>query len=209
MNHPDPRHGGRPLSRRSFFPSVFHAAAAGSLLLTCGAGASAQTEAAPNGDHGRIKPPVPVPDIPLLRFDGAMTTLPGLTRGYATAVQMMFTSCGTVCPMQAAIFSRVQKLLPDMHAAKSQLLSLSIDPEDDNAKALSAWKRRYRGGPSWIVAAPGAKDSARIQNFFGQAKGRYADHSAQVNIVDREGRLVWRTNEFPSSEEIASLLRRL
>ncbi len=207
MNPSDPRYGAHSLSRRCFFESVFHSVAAGSLLFTGSGHASAQTEASPDIDHGRVKPPVPVPDISLLRFDGATTTLPRLTQGRATAVQMMFTSCTTICPMQAAIFSRVQTLLPDMQAKGIQLLSLSVNPEDDNAKALWAWKRRYRGGPNWIVAAPGAKDSARIQNFFGQATGTYADHSAQVNIVDRQGRLVWRTNEFPSSEEIAAILR--
>jgi len=163
----------------------------------------------PNNDHGRIKPPVPVPDVPLLRFDGRKTTLAALTLGHATAVQLMFTTCTTTCPIQAAIFQHVQSLLPEMAGRKIQLLSLSVNPEDDNARALAAWRSRFHAGPQWIAAAPDAAKNSDVQTFFGRASGSYADHSTQVNIVNRRGRLVWRTNELPAAEEIASILRRV
>jgi protein SCO1/2 len=120
---------------------------------------------------------------------------------------MMFTTCTTTCPIQAAIFQRVQTLLPGMAGKKIQLLSLSIDPEDDNTASLSDWRHRFNAGPQWIAAAPSVKDTARIQTFFGQSKGNFAEHSTQVNIVDRQGRLIWRTNELPTSQEIAAILR--
>jgi len=170
---------------------------------------NSQNTAAPNSDHGRIKPPVPVPDVPLLRNDGTKTTLAALTLGHATAIQMMFTACTTTCPIQAAIFGRVQTLLPAMAANKIQLLSLSVDPEDDNARALTNWRHRFHAGPNWLAASPAPADTARIQTFFGQSAGSFASHSTQVNLVDRQGRLVWRTNELPTPEEIAAILRKL
>jgi len=197
--------GSRTLSRRRFLRS----AAGTSLLLGCRFGSSQSIAATPNSDHGRIKPPVPVPDIPLLQYDGRNTSLGSLTLGHATAVQLMFTTCTTTCPIQAAIFQHVQSMLPDMAARKIQLLSLSVNPEDDNAPALAAWRSRFHAGPEWIAAAPTAASNADVQTFFGRANGSYADHSTQVNIVDRRGRLVWRTNELPAAEEIASILRRV
>lgn len=160
-------------------------------------------------DHGRIKPPVMAPDIPLVRQDGARSALDKLVLGHATAVQLMFTSCSTTCPIQAAIFQRVQKLIPEMAARGIQLLSLSVDPGMDTPQALAAWLKRFHAGPNWIAAAPGAKDGPLVQSFFGRASGGFADHSTQVNLIDRRGRLVWRTNELPTAGEIAGVLEKL
>jgi len=206
----DSRASRRPeLSRRVFLRSM----AAASVVLSSRFTHGQSVAVTPNSDHGRIKPPAPVPDVPLLRFDGRKTTLAALTLGHATAVQLMFTTCTTTCPIQAAIFQHVQSLLPEMAGRKIQLLSLSVNPEDDNTPALAAWRSRFHAGPQWIAAAPdfvaGPASNADIQTFFGRASGSYADHSTQVNIVDRRGRLVWRTNELPAAEEIASILGRV
>jgi protein SCO1/2 len=160
-------------------------------------------------DHGRIKPPVPIPNVKLLQNSGAETTLAALANGHATAIQLMFTQCTTTCPIQAAIFQRVQHLIPNMAAKKIQLLSLSVDPEADSPKAMTAWLKRFHACPAWIGAAPALEDSPLVQNFFGRANGAFASHSTQVNIVDREGRLVWRTIELPTAEEIANVLKKL
>jgi protein SCO1/2 len=158
--------------------------------------------------HGRISPPVPAPDIAMVRHDGVSTTLAALVRGHATAVQLMFTSCTTTCPIEAAIFERVQRTVPHMEQRGIQLLSLSIDPENDTPKAMSAWLRRFHAGPNWIAAAPAASDVAKLNAIFGKS-GDSADHSTQVQILDRNGRLVWRTFELPRPEEIAGVLQKL
>jgi len=158
--------------------------------------------------HGKINPPVPVPDISLLRHDGASTSFLPLVTGQATAVQLMFTACTTTCPIQAAIFQRVETGIPEMAARGIQLLSLSVDPEDDTPKALSDWRRRFHAGPCWIAAAPKAADVPRVQEFFGKG-GDLADHSTQVHILDRQGRLVWRTFEMPTAQEISRILQKL
>jgi protein SCO1/2 len=193
------------LSRRAFL----HSLTATSLLLAARIAHTQSVAVTPNSDHGRIKPPVAVPDVPLLKYDGRKTSLAALTLGHATAVQLMFTTCTTTCPIQAAIFQHVQSMLPDMAARKIQLLSLSVNPEDDNAAALAAWRSRFHAGPAWIAAAPGSANNSDVQTFFGRANGSYADHSTQVNIVDRHGHLVWRTNELPAAQEIAAILGKL
>ena len=158
--------------------------------------------------HGKINPPVLLPDIALVRQDGVSTTLFQLLKGHATALHLMFTSCTTTCPIQGAIFERVQQMLPGMADRGMQLLSLSNDPTNDTPKALSAWRRRFHAGPNWIAAAPRASDVARLTEIFGQGSGS-ADHSTQVQIVDRNGRVVWRTSELPRPEEIANILQKV
>ncbi len=157
--------------------------------------------------HGKIWPPQRVPDVALIRYDSVPATLKALTTGYVTAVQLMFTSCTTTCPMGAATFQQVQKMIPDMRGRRIQLLSLSIDPENDTPKAMAGWRRRFRAGANWVVATPRLTDSKTLQDFF-QKGGDSSDHSTQVQIVNRDGYLVWRTYELPTAEEVAAILGR-
>jgi protein SCO1/2 len=179
---------GEAFSRRSFFQAVI---------------------AAPiiHG-HGRISPPIAVPDIKVVRQDGVAIALPQIVKGRATALQLMFTSCTTTCPIEAAIFARVQKTIPAMAQRGIQLLSLSVDPENDTPRAMSAWLRRFHAGPNWIAAAPAAADVSKLNTIFGKSADS-ADHSTQVQILDRDGRLVWRTFELPTPEEIALVLQKI
>jgi protein SCO1/2 len=160
-------------------------------------------------DHGRINPPIPVPDVRVVLHDGATTRLPALVRHHATALQVMFTACRTTCPIQGAIFARVQGLISDQVVRGVQLVSLSVDPRADTPRALAAWLERFHAGPGWIAAAPEVKDVDRIRAFAGRGRSATDNHSTQVQIVNREGQLVWRTSELPEAEEVATILRRM
>ncbi|HVV16895.1 MAG TPA: SCO family protein [Polyangia bacterium] len=165
--------------------------------------------AEPAADHGRIRPPVPAPDIPLVGNDGGATTLPRLLAARATALQVMFTACRTTCPIQGAIFARVQKLIPDQVARGIQLVSLSVDPAHDTSAALTRWLRRFGARPGWRAAAPRPADVDQVRAFFGAGRTASDNHSTQVQLFDRAGALVWRTGELPEAEEVAALLRRI
>ncbi len=158
--------------------------------------------------QGEISPPAAVPEVRVVCHDGAARTLPELLHGHATAVQLMFTSCISTCPMAAAIFQRVQSRIPDMAQRNMQLLSLSVEPKVDTPKALAAWLRRFHAGPSWIAAVSDISDGRVIRSFFGDGKIS-GDHSSQVSIIDRQGRMVWRTFALPQAEEIIAALQKI
>jgi protein SCO1/2 len=163
----------------------------------------------PDGDHGRVSPPLAAPDIPVIEHDGASVRLPALVKGRATALQFMFTSCTVTCPIQGAIFARVQTLIPDQVARGVQLLSLSVDPRNDTPEALRRWLQRFHAGPGWIAAAPLVKDVERVRALGGPGRTPTDNHSTQVHILNRDGLLVWRTFELPEAEEIAGLLNKV
>jgi protein SCO1/2 len=163
----------------------------------------------PGEAHGRVNPPVPVPDIGVIRHDGVATTLAALCRGHATALQVMFTACKTTCPIQGAIFARVQRLLPDQLARGVQLVSLSVDPAHDDPRALTLWLRRFHARPGWIAVAPRPADVERVRDFAGRGRSVTDNHSTQVQLLDRDARLVWRTSELPEAEELAAALRKM
>ncbi len=161
-------------------------------------------------DHGRVEPPVKVPDISVRRAgDGVATGLAGLLRGRVTALHLMFTGCSTVCPIQGAIFQRVQALLPDQAARGIQLMSLSIDPLVDTPRALRAWLDRFDARDGWFAVAPQPEDLDRMLDVFGQGRNAVDRHATRVNIIDRQGYLVFRTPELSSADSIANILRRI
>jgi protein SCO1 len=146
---------------------------------------------------------------PLRCDDGTSTRMATLLHGKATALHLVFTQCTTTCPIQGAIFEKVQGLLPDQTKHSVQLLSLSIDPEADTPEALHLWLQRFHGRPGWIAAAPRIDDLPAIRSFFGDGDRAVGNHITQVQIIDRNGALIWRTFDLPSPESIASMLRKI
>jgi protein SCO1/2 len=195
------------LVRRRLSLSAVAATCAAALGLPLPSQAQAALVAA---DHGRVDPPVPVPDLKVRRAgDGRSAGLATLLEGRATALQLMFTGCSSVCPIQGAIFERVQALLPDQQTRGIQLLSLSIDPLGDTPRAMRAWLDRFDAREGWTAVAPEAKDLDRLRDFFGSGRAAGDSHTTQVNIIDRRGNLVFRTPELPSAEALAGILLRV
>jgi protein SCO1/2 len=156
------------------------------------------------GDHGRVDPPLPVPSLALRLHDGRTTSLSALLRDHASAVQLMFTSCTSTCPIQGAIFQRVQRQLPP--GGDSQLVSLSVDPEHDDPAALARWLARFGARERWIAAAPRREDVEKLRAFGGAGRSASDNHSTRVQIIDRQARLIWRTGDLPEAESLARLL---
>ena len=174
------------------------------------AGGRKSTAQAPGNDHdGRIDPPRPVPDIPVRCADGRSTTLGALLKGKATALHLFFAQCTTTCPIQGAVFERVQKLLSDSDASSVQLLSLSIDPEADTPESLHKWLEQFHAREGWVAAVPQAKDVVAIRTFYGDGGRELGNHITQVQIIDRNGALIWRTFDLPSANSIAAILRKM
>jgi protein SCO1/2 len=199
------RQANTDLTRRRFCGCAL-AACAQALTVAASPRAHAQLVSA---DHGRIDPPLPVPDVTVRCADGRAASLAALVQGRATAAHLMFTGCSTVCPIQGAIFQRVQSLLTDQVTRGIQLLSLSIDPVGDTPLAMRSWLKRFDAHDGWIAVAPDPKDLDRLLELFGQGRNAAESHATQVNIINRRGELVWRTRELPSADTIADILRKV
>ena len=90
-----------------------------------------------------------------------------------------------------------------------QLVSLSIDPLNDDAKALKAWRQRFGAGESWLAGSPAMKDVAPWLDFL-QGRNKGVDrHTAQVYFFNPRVELAFRTVDFPPAPEIVKLLKAL
>lgn len=166
-------------------------------------------QALSHADFGPVAPAKAVPSLTCVLSDGRTATLVGLLTGKTTALQLMFTGCSAVCPMQGALFARLQGMLTNLLAHNIQLLSLSIDPLSDDPKALSAWLKRFHARPGWIAASPAVAALSQVTALFRRGANAADDHSTQVYLINRNAQLVWRTAELPAPREVADLLRQL
>lgn len=76
-----------------------------------------------------------------------------LVKGRVVLINMMFTSCASICPPMTANLVKVQKLLQQTLGPRLGkdvlMLSITVDPETDTPKVLKEYAARYKVGPGW------------------------------------------------------------
>jgi protein SCO1/2 len=171
------------------------------------AGLSIPTRA--HDSYGVVDPPRLVARLRIASLERGTTELAELMRGRVTALQLMFTSCSATCPIQGAVFAEVQQRLRS-EPKDFRLVSVSIDPLGDDAKALRAWLHRFGADPArWTAAVIAPEHLDALFNFLqGRASGS-DQHTAQVYLFDRQARLVYRTLEMPPASSVVSLMEQV
>jgi protein SCO1 len=163
-----------------------------------------------HGQLGPVRPAQLLPAIAVTLHDGRRLPLDAVLRGRVTALQLMFTGCSSICPVQGAVFAELQALLRRGAAGRGpvpQLLSVSIDALGDDARALAAWRARFGAGLDWLAAVP---DLAGVDRLLDSLRGRTGGvdrHSAQVFLFDAAGCLVFRCAELASADAVAQAMR--
>lgn len=153
---------------------------------------------------GPVVPPEPMPSLRMIGDDGRAFDLRARLTGRITLVQLMFTGCSATCPIQGAVFSGVLPRLPE----RTQLLSISIDALNDDAKALRGWLARFGNDPRWRAAVPARVSDVDVLFDLLSGRARGPDpHTANVYLVDRQARLIFKTAEMPPAEELVTLLQ--
>jgi protein SCO1/2 len=98
-----------------------------------------------------------IPDVVLLNQHGERVRFyHDLVRGRVVAINFIFTTCTTVCPLLGVQFSTLQELMGERMGRDVALISLSVDPVLDTPERLKAWADRFDGGPGWTLLT-GAK----------------------------------------------------
>jgi protein SCO1/2 len=85
-----------------------------------------------------------VPDVTLLDQNGQKVNLPEyLQASEPYALNFIFTTCTTICPIMTATFSQLQREL-GTEAKDLRLISISIDPEYDKPKKLKDYIKKFQ-----------------------------------------------------------------
>jgi protein SCO1/2 len=90
-----------------------------------------------------------VPDVTLINQDGKKVKLRALIdSGKPVIMDFIFTTCTTVCPVLSAGLSNLARELGE-NAQQVQLISITIDPENDQPEKLKRYQERFGGGAGW------------------------------------------------------------
>jgi cytochrome oxidase Cu insertion factor (SCO1/SenC/PrrC family) len=92
------------------------------------------------------------PDTPLVDQDGKQVRFKSDVLGEkAVAINFVFTTCGAVCPVMGATFSKLQDRLGERLGKDISLISISIDPATDTPARMKEWGKQYGARPGWSL----------------------------------------------------------
>ena len=125
-----------------------------------------------------------IPDIVVTTQNGTRVHFyDDLVRDRVVAMNFIFTSCTTICPIMGTRFARVQSLL-GARAKNVVFLSVSIDPVNDTPKALAAWSKRLGGGAGWTLVTGTKADTNVLLRALGAGISDPASHSPLTLVGD-------------------------
>ena len=170
-------------------------------------GMSLASAGASDAWHGRvIHPPRVAWDFVLTNTRGEKNRLSDF-RGRLVLVMFGFARCPSVCPLQIARVGAALRELP----ADVEVLFIGLDREDTQ-ESLAAFLQP--AGPAFTGLLGSPKEIQSVARAFdarfqGEAQG--IDHSTDVSVIDRRGRLrvVFSDAELADTRAVASDLKRL
>jgi protein SCO1 len=132
-----------------------------------------------------------IPDVSLVNEAGKpISFYSDLVKGRVVAINFLFTSCTTICPPLSAIFSNIQRLTRNRSGGSFQLISVSMDPVNDNPARMKAWLEKYGARPGWTFVSGDKSEVDKLLRALGGYVYGKEDHSPMV-IIGNDASGVW------------------
>jgi len=110
--------------------------------------------------------PYAIPDLTLTDEEGRAVPLASLADSpRPVMVNFIFTTCTTICPVMSASFAQVQALLGPQ-VSEVELVSITIDPDQDTPARLKRYAHRYHAAPGWRFLTGSRDQIHRLQGAF-------------------------------------------
>jgi len=130
-----------------------------------------------------------IPDVQLIDEEGEVVALRGLLESeHPVALNFIFTTCTTICPVMTVTFAQMQRTL-GVAAEELQLVSVSIDPEYDRPGVLKAYARQFQAEDNWTFLTGDSNDIANVLRSFDSYTGSKMNHQPVTLLrnPDRDG----------------------
>ncbi len=124
-------------------------------------------------------------------------------RGKPQVVAMFYTSCQVTCPLIVDSGKAVEHALTPADKARLGILLISMDPKRDTPAALlSVVNKRSLDVTRWSLASPKPDGVRSVAGVLGVRYRQLADgdfnHTSALVLLDRDGRIVTRTERIGS-----------
>ena len=123
-----------------------------------------------------------IPDTPMVDQNGRRVRFhTDLVKGRVVAINFIFTRCQTICPTLSTIFGQLQPMDSDRPV---QLISISVDPVNDQPAQLAEWARDIGAGPNWTLVTGEKPDVDDLLKALGAFVADKISHTPLILIGD-------------------------
>ena len=123
-----------------------------------------------------------IPDTTVYDQDGRrLSFYSDLVKGHTVAIDFIFTTCTTICPLLSANFHKVQQELGE-NATGIRLISISVDPATDTPERLRNFAAQYHAAPGWTLVTGDKTDIYRLLEALGVGVRDKVEHTPTVLI---------------------------
>jgi protein SCO1 len=155
------------------------------------------------------------PNVPLTTQEGKTVRFyDDLLKGKSVAINVIFTSCTDVCPLETANLVQLTKQLGDRVGKDVHFYSITIDPKRDTPEVLKAYAEKFgAGGPGWLFLTGKAEDIKQITKKLALIRDRdnptsRESHHAPTLVMGIERSGLWtRKSAVSNPRFIASNMR--
>jgi protein SCO1 len=166
----------------------------------------------------QLYPGEAIPDMELLNQDGKAIRLLDF-RGKTILLTFIYTRCPmpTFCPRLSSLFASVEKELAKdpKEYARTQLISVSIDPKFDTPSVLRKYGLAYLNGDEkgfghWSFTVPTPENVKKLAQAFAliyEEEDNQIAHSMSTVLIDPNGRLIreWNVSDWSTAEAVAAM----
>ncbi len=166
--------------------------------------AASHREHASGGGLRRSETNYVIPAVTLLRDDGKRVALPAeLDDGRPVALNFIYTSCTTICPLSSQVFAQFQDQLGDKRS-RFHLVSISIDPEQDTPSRLREYAQQYGAKPGWDHYTGAFAVIGDVQRAFNAYRGDKMSHTPLTFLREAPGKPWVRIDGFATVDDLLS-----
>ncbi|MEY2654895.1 MAG: hypothetical protein RLZZ524_1923 [Pseudomonadota bacterium] len=145
-----------------------------------------------------------LPAVKVTRGDGKrMTLAEAIDDGRPVMLNFIYTSCNAICPVTSQVFVEVRERL-GVERDKINMVSISIDPEQDTPRRLTAYAKRFGSAGTWAHYTSSSADAIEIQRAFGAWRGDKMNHQPTTYMRGAPGKPWVRLDGFFSPEDLVN-----
>jgi protein SCO1 len=117
------------------------------------------------------------PNVALVTQDGKTVRFyEDLIKGKSVLINVIYTSCTDVCPLETANLVQLQRLLGARVGKDIFFYSISIDPKRDTPAVLKAYAQKFGVGPGWLFLTGKPEDIKLVNKKLGLMQARDVDN---------------------------------
>lgn len=150
---------------------------------------------------------VNLPDLTVIRMDGKRVKLTdAIDDGRPVMLNFIYTSCTAICPVTSQVFMEFREQI-GAERDRLNMVSISIDPEQDTPKRLTQYAKRFGSSGAWPHYTGTSQDSEAIQRAFEAWRGDKMNHQPLTFIRATQGGPWLRLDGFLSPADLVSEYR--